>query len=68
MSSGRMPSFIHQKLSPESRQSAVAAQGAPLSVRMRWGRPYSWKLRVNTSLEAVVLGCAKAWHARRERE
>ena len=57
ISSGRTPRRIHQAERLESRARVFVANGTPLSVRMRFGNPYSRKSRVNTgfaSFTAVV--------------
>src|SRR2546427_626291 len=43
MSSGRMPSLTHHAESFDKRAKVVVANGTPLSVRIRFGRPYSLK-------------------------
>lgn len=50
---GRMPSLIHQMERRERRPRAMDAKGVPLSVRIRSGRPNSWKSRVKTRREPV---------------
>ena len=51
MRSGRMPSLMHQTDRRERRPKAVDAKGVPLSERIRWGNPNSWKRRVKTLRE-----------------
>lgn len=48
MSSGNTPRRIHHADNCDSRASVLVANGTPLSVRIRCGKPYSLKIRVNT--------------------
>lgn len=68
MSSGKIPKRIHQTDSRDSRPMAVVAKGAPLSVRMILGSPYSRKRRSKTGRVDRWEGDRKAWRSRRYRE
>jgi hypothetical protein len=54
MRSGKMPRRTHQAESCESRPRVLVAQGTPLSVRMRLGKPNALKRRVNTGLASAT--------------
>jgi hypothetical protein len=62
-----MPSRSHHTLSAESRPSAMVAKGAPLSVRMRVGRPCSRNSRSNTGRAPAVRVEGSPWQASRAR-
>lgn len=52
----------------ESRPSAIVANGTPLSVRMRTGRPNSRNARSKKGLVSLVLTDRSARHASRKRD
>jgi hypothetical protein len=54
ISSGLMPSLIHQTESSESRANAVEAKGVPLSERIACGRPYFLKSCRKVALAPLV--------------
>jgi len=43
-----MPSRTHHADSVDRRARVVVANGTPLSLRIRFGSPYSWNSRVKT--------------------
>ena len=45
MRSGTIPSRIHQTARRDNRPSPIPANGPPLSLRIRWGKPYSANAR-----------------------
>ena len=47
------------------RAMAVLAKGAPLSLRIRLGRPYSLNRRVKMALTCLYVGAKRPWHAKR---
>src|SRR5438046_2352204 len=56
MSSGRMPSLTHHAESFDKRASVVVANGTPLSVRIRFGSPYSLQPDAD-GFSRYLLGC-----------
>ena len=54
--SGRIPRRIHQADRTLNPPSAREAKGAPLSLRMTWGNPYSLNTHSNQGLTLAVSG------------
>ena len=61
MHSGRRPRRTHQAESCERRPRVWVANGAPLSGRIRRGRPNPLNTRVNTGVAAATLVDDRAW-------
>jgi hypothetical protein len=53
MSSGRMPRRTHHAESVDKRANVLVANGTPLSVRIRLGKPYSLNRRVKIGLASA---------------
>ena len=64
MRSGMIPSLIHHTDSGERLPSPTLANGAPLSVRMALGRPYSRNARSRTRLASGPLGRSRSHTSR----
>ena len=67
ISSGRIPSRIHQTDNVDKRPSAVVANGTPLSVRMISGKPYTWKRRRKMGRAPAISVESKPWQTSRYR-
>ena len=67
MSSGEIPSRIHHTDRRDKRPSDAAANGSPLSVRIRTGNPYSVNARRKTAIAAAVVGARSPWQRIRNR-
>jgi hypothetical protein len=67
MNSGRMPRRTHRADNWDSRARVLVANGTPLSVRMRCGRPNPLDTRVETGLAFYTRVEGTAWHASRKR-
>ena len=65
MNSGRTPSHTHQAESFESRAKVVVANGTPLSVRIRIGKPYSLNSRVKMGFASATAVELSAWQPKR---
>jgi hypothetical protein len=62
-----MPRRTHQAESVDKRAKVLVANGTPLSVRIRFGSPYSWNSRVKTGFACSTAVVASAWQPRRYR-
>ena len=51
----------------DKRAKVLVAKGTPLSVRIRFGKPYSRNNRVKTGFAPSTAVDAKAWQPRRDR-
>ena len=60
-----MPSRTHHADSVDRRARVVVANGTPLSLRIRFGSPYSWNSRVKTGFAPATAVEVKAWQPRR---
>ena len=60
-----MPNRTHHADSVDKRANVFVANGTPLSLRMRWGSPYSWNSRVKTGFAFATAVECSAWHPRR---
>jgi hypothetical protein len=49
----------------DKRARLFVANGTPLSVRIRWGKPNSWNSRVKIGLAWSPAVDARAWQPRR---
>ena len=67
MSSGSTPRRTHQAESFDKRASVLVAKGTPLSVRMRFGSPYSLNRRVNTGFASTTFVDSSPWQPSRYR-
>ena len=67
MNSGKMPRRTHHADNWDSRARVLGANGTPLSVRIRLGRPNSLHTRVNTGLASATLVDDRAWQLSRKR-
>ena len=67
MNSGKMPRRTHHADNWDSRARVLVANGTPLSVRIRRGRPNSLNTRMNTGLASATLVDDRAWQLRRKR-
>jgi hypothetical protein len=65
MSSGTIPRRIHHAESFDKRANVVVAKGTPLSLRIRFGKPYSWNNRVKTGRASSPAVDVSAWHPKR---
>ena len=63
----RMPSLIHHTESLLRPQKAGVANGAPLSVRMASGRPYSWNRRSKMGRASTCFVESRAEQVKRKR-
>jgi hypothetical protein len=61
MPSGRLPRRTHHADNGERLARVLVANGTPLSVRMRFGRPHAWNRRVNSGVAAATLVDDRAW-------
>src|SRR5713101_3425584 len=62
MSSGKMPRRTHHAESLDKRARALVAKGTPLSVRIRFGSPYSLNSRVKVGFACSTAVDARARH------
>jgi hypothetical protein len=60
-----MPRRTHHADSVDKRANVCVAKGTPLSVRIRFGNPYSLNSRVKTGLASATAVELKAWQPRR---
>jgi hypothetical protein len=60
-----MPSLIHHTASRDNPPTAALAKGAPLSVRMACGRPYSRKAASKMARTRSVPVFSTAWQRSR---
>jgi hypothetical protein len=60
-----MPRRTHQAESVDNRANVVVANGTPLSVRIRFGRPYSWNRRVKIGFASTTFVELRAWQPKR---
>ena len=65
--SGRIPNLIHHTASPVSPLSPLLPNGAPLSVRLRSGNPYSRNAASITGLLCSPSAAFTDWHRSRYR-
>ena len=63
--SGRMPKRTHQAESVDKRAKVLVANGTPLSVRIRVGKPYSWNSRVKIGFASATAVDASPWQPKR---
>lgn len=62
-----MPKRTHHAESFDKRANVVVANGTPLSLRIRRGRPYSWNSRVKIGLASWTAVDVRASHPKRYR-
>ena len=60
-----MPKRTHQAESVDKRAKVLVANGTPLSVRIRVGKPYSWNSRVKIGFASATAVDASPWQPKR---